>query len=217
MYFAVIGDIKNSKKIKDRAGFQKKLYELLGRINAEYEDTIAANFIITIGDEFQGLLASPEYILDIIEKIKFGLYPVRVRLAIGAGGIETEIDRKMAIGADGPAFHYAREMISEIRTGEKGKMTTSTDVKIGGMVPPSLISLVNVNLCLCSFIESRWTMKQRLLIEERILSGKSQREIAAKFGIAQSSVQRRFKSAGYYDYIYARKIVKNILLENGVL
>jgi hypothetical protein len=100
MYFAVIGDIKDSKKIKDRAGFQRKLGELLARINTDYACTIAANFIITIGDEFQGLLASPQYILNIIERIKFGLYPVRVRFGIGWGGIETEIISEMAIGAD---------------------------------------------------------------------------------------------------------------------
>ena len=213
MYFAIIGDIKDSKKIEDRAGFQKKLGELLAKINTDYACTIAANFIITIGDEFQGLLASPQYILNIIERIKFGLYPVRVRFGIGGGGIETEIIREMAIGADGPAYHHARKMISEIKTGERGKMSTSTDIKISGCFEPSVHELINSNLSLCSFIESKWTKKQRMLIEDSTLSNKSQREIAAKFGISQSSVQRRLKSAGYYDYIHARKIIKSILME----
>jgi len=50
MYFAVIGDIVNSKGIPNRAVFQKKLGEALNRINSDYNSDIAANFIITLGD-----------------------------------------------------------------------------------------------------------------------------------------------------------------------
>ena len=212
MYFAVIGDIVDSKSIKDRSGFQKKLAEVLEQINMDFSSTIAANFIITLGDEFQGLLTSPQHLLDILSRIKFRLFPVKVRFGIGAGMIETEINREMAIGADGPAYHHARSAINDIKTGEKGKMSTSMDTKIGAELDSAILDLVNSNLCLCTFIESKWTSKQRILIEEDMLSDQSQREIASKFNLAQSSVQRRFKNAGYYDYLYARKTIHKILI-----
>lgn len=213
MYFAVIGDIIHSKDIVDRAGFQKKLGDLLNLINSDYHSEIAANFIITLGDEFQGLLSSPAYVLEILERIKFGVYPVKVRFGIGIGGIDTEISREMAIGADGPAYYHARNMIDELKANEKGKMSVSSDIKFSADGKSSILSLMNSNLSLCSFIESKWTKKQRDLIEEDLLQSQSQRKIASKFNLAQSSVQRRFKSAGYYDYTNAQKTIKRILVE----
>lgn len=213
MYFAVIGDIINSKGIVNRAGFQKKLGDLLNRINSDYYTEIAANFIITLGDEFQGLLTSPAYITEIIEKIKFAIYPVKARFGIGIGGIDTEISREMAIGADGPAYYHARSMINDIKANEKGKMSVSSDIKVSADGKSSILNLINCNLSLCSFIESKWTNKQRALIEEDLLQSQSQRKIASKFNLAQSSVQRRFKSAGYYDYLNAQKIIKRVLIE----
>ena len=65
-YIAIIGDIKNSKKIQDRNRFQQKFKKILDQINIKYADSIASNFTITLGDEFQGLLLSGKYLMDII-------------------------------------------------------------------------------------------------------------------------------------------------------
>ena len=56
IYVAIIGDIIDSKKIKNRNEVQQKLKHVLSKINQSYDDIIAANFIISLGDEFQGLL-----------------------------------------------------------------------------------------------------------------------------------------------------------------
>jgi len=63
MYFAIIGDIVESKKILNRNEAQEKLNHILKDINIEYERNIAAKFIITLGDEFQGLLSNPIHLL----------------------------------------------------------------------------------------------------------------------------------------------------------
>jgi hypothetical protein len=213
LYFAIIGDIIGSKQLKNRAEIQNKLKTILNQINLKYADEISANFIVTIGDEFQGLLSRPHVLLDIINEIKIKIYPIRIRIGIGIGNIDTEIDKKMAIGADGPAYHYARKMIDEIRLNEKGKMSDSTNIKIYAEGKTSILNLINSNLCLCSFIESKWTNKQRDLIKEDMLFKQNQRELAKKFNLAQSSVQRRFKSAGYYDYINAQEIINKVMVE----
>ena len=217
MYYAIIGDIINSKGIGNRIEFQKKLGGVLTQINSVYEDDIAANFLITLGDEFQGLLKSPGHILEIIEKIKFSVYPVKIRFGIGMGEIHTEINRKMAIGADGPAYYHARNMVNELKALEKGKMNTGANIKFGAKGKAPVLDLINTTLSLCSYIESKWTQKQRELIEESIFCRMSQREIAAKFNLSQSSVQRRFKSAGYYNYLSALETVNRILAdERGI-
>lgn len=213
MYFAIIGDIIDSKSISNRFEVQQKLTDLLNEINRIYSDHIAANFIITLGDEFQGLLYSSENLFKIIDIIKLKMYPVRIRFGVGIGEISTNINRQMAIGADGPAYHYARNMIDEIKHLENIQMSTSIDTRIYSNQKSDIITLINVNLNLCNFIENNWTPKQRDIIHMIILSNKTQREIASEVGVAQSSIQRRLKTSGYYDYIKAKEIINNILME----
>ncbi len=59
-------------------------------INTKYHSVIAAKFTITLGDEFQGLLSSPEVLMDIVDYIKVHLHPIKVRFGIGFGDMSTE-------------------------------------------------------------------------------------------------------------------------------
>lgn len=118
-YMAIIGDIKESKKIEKRSIMQKKLNKILGEVNELYDSDISAKFIITLGDEFQGLLNKGEHILDMIQYIQKKMYPVKIRFGIGIGEISTEIYHEAAIGADGPAYYAAREVLEKIRNQEK--------------------------------------------------------------------------------------------------
>ncbi len=118
-YIAIIGDIKNSKTITNRNQVQEKLNNVLKHINETYYTDIEARFIITLGDEFQGLLKNYEHILDITQYIQQKMYPVNLRFGIGVGKIYTKIFYEAAIGADGPAYYAAREMVKQIRKQEK--------------------------------------------------------------------------------------------------
>ena len=216
MYYAIIGDIVHSREIssKHRSEVQNNLKLVLKEINSRYTGDISAKFIVTIGDEFQGLLHRPEHLLKIIDVIQFKLFPIRLRFGIGIGEITTEINREMALGADGPAYHNARSVIEFIKVSEKGKQNGSANVliKASARELELMISLMNSSLQLCSFIEGKWTGKQRELIRKMIFEGMTQTEAAKELGIVQSSVQRRLKSAGYYDYSNARELIAQTLL-----
>lgn len=214
MYVAIIGDIIHSKSIPDRRNIQIQLKDVLDQINTEFNQEVSAKFIITLGDEFQGLLSSASNILQIIDRIQFEMFPVRIRFGIGIGNIETEIIKDMAIGADGPAYHYAREMMNYIKICERGKMFGSTNIMLKADAHLDLITLINSSLQLCSYLERNWTDKQRTLLKLIILENKNQKEAAIELGIEQSSVQRRLKAAGYYDYISVKSSIKDILKEN---
>ena len=118
-YIAIIGDIKHSKNISNRYEIQERLKNALDYINKKYKKNIAAKFLITLGDEFQGLLSAAEPLVDIIGYIQNEMFPVRIRIGVGIGEITTEINRNAAIGADGPAFYAARRAIIEIHDTEK--------------------------------------------------------------------------------------------------
>ncbi len=54
---------------------------------------IASDFMITLGDEFQGLLTSGFHLVQIIDYIERSLFPIKLRFGVGIGEIHTEIKR----------------------------------------------------------------------------------------------------------------------------
>lgn len=122
VYFALIGDIIGSRSIESRAEIQRRLGDKLREINErEGDKNLAAGFVITLGDEFQGLIRAGGSFNPIYAalEIKNAMYPVKLRFAIGIGGMSTDIDPHMAIGADGEAFHRARESMNLVRSYER--------------------------------------------------------------------------------------------------
>ncbi|MRN26895.1 hypothetical protein EAI30_20110, partial [Romboutsia ilealis] len=90
------------KKLNDRKKIQEELQRVLNEVNKKYVEDISSKFMITLGDEFQGLLCNGGNILQIITEIESKMYPVKIRYGIGVGEIITDINADMAIGADGP-------------------------------------------------------------------------------------------------------------------
>lgn len=114
-YCAIIGDIVNSKKIPNRQEIQDLFASVLTEINMEFYNDIASNFTITLGDEFQGLIYKPILSYEIIKKIKQKMSPIEFVFGVGIGEMKTRIERTISIGSDGPAYHYARNMVEKAR------------------------------------------------------------------------------------------------------
>lgn len=129
-YYAIIGDIKRSKKIENRCEIQEKLKKILDNVNSIYNNDISAKFLITLGDEFQGLLEITAPILEMIKYIQREIYPIKLRFGVGIGNVSTLINHEAAIGADGPAFYAAREMIEFLREQEKKLKKQAADIQI---------------------------------------------------------------------------------------
>jgi hypothetical protein len=129
-YLAIIGDIKNSKALLNRNAVQKELQGILDDINESYHKDIASRFTITLGDEFQGLLKSGSPAVYIIDRIERVLYPIRLRFGLGVGEITTDIKFEYALGADGPAYYYARDMINTLKSSGKKHKSSNRNIAI---------------------------------------------------------------------------------------
>ena len=175
MYCAIIGDIIGSRKIPDRNKAQIMLKKILDEINREYAPYIAAKFIITIGDEFQGLLKNPNMLLEIIDTIKFNFYPYRLRIGVGFGEIYTEIIEDMALGSDGPVYYAARDAVNSLKEAETKYGQPEQDILLYSNNHKEKFALVNVALSLCAYMENGWTGKQREAIAYLYFADKSQR------------------------------------------
>lgn len=215
-YIAIIGDIKESKNLEERKKVQLKLNAILDRINHEYESFISAKFMITLGDEFQGLLCSGKKVIDIAEEIQREMYPVNIRFGIGFGAITTDINSEMAIGADGPAYYKAREAIQQLKKNEQKSKTQSSDIRVELADDKHSISvMLNTILTMMVVIKTSWSERQREIIFEFDKHKGSQTECAKRLEISQSSVQRSLTKGNYYAYRQAKETVQNVLEEIG--
>jgi hypothetical protein len=213
-YIAVIGDIIKSKKIIDRNEVQSKLRTVLDKINKKYAGEIASNFMITLGDEFQGLLKCGKNAVRMISEIEIAMLPVQLRFGIGIGKIDTEINSNIPFGADGPAYHNARKMIDELKIKEKKYATNYSNIMICSQGDNEQIDmLLNTILSLCSTLKARWTPRQTEIIGCFIASDKNQYKAAGKLGITQSSVNKALNNSNYYTYQKAIDTVCSILSE----
>lgn len=215
-YIAVIGDIKESKKIENRSIIQEKLSAALKYVNEVYYADISAKFIITLGDEFQGLLSRAEHLFDIIKYIQREMYPVRLRFGVGIGKISTNILYEAAIGADGPAFYAARATIEELREQERRHKKQAADIQIAIYNTQCFeITEINTVLALMRIIEDGWSEKQRYTIWDMAQNGGSQKECAKRMGTTQSTVARRLADGNYITYEQAKKTVDEAMRRLG--
>jgi hypothetical protein len=194
---------------------QKKLKECLDNINHAYPEAILADFMITLGDEFQGILKSPLSLFEMISRVKIEMNPVKIRFGIGIGELLTPIDRKMSIGTDGPAWWEARNMINELKGNEKGLKELS-DIRISGLKDQNLQSLINLNLSLCHSIENNWTKDQAEIINHIILdhglrTDFVQKNIANELRISPSNLNKKLKLSLFYDYVGVKTQIAKLL------
>lgn len=218
-YFAIIGDIKASKNIVNRDGVQERLKTTLDYVNETYSEDIAAKFLITLGDEFQGLLVKSNHILEIINYIQRGMYPIKLRFGVGIGEISTGINSEAAIGADGPAFYAARKMIEDIHKQERKIKRQAADIQIE-LYDRYYFEVVEINtmLSLLKLIEDNWSEKQRYTIWDMIVNGGNQKACAKRMHTSQSTVARRLADGNYIIYEKTKATVKeaiNILGDIG--
>lgn len=205
LYYAIIGDVVDSKKIVDRNNVQKQYLKVINRINKDYFNDISSGFQITSGDSFQGLLKQSDNILSIIEEIEDSMEPYFLRFGIGIGSINTDIVVENSSLIDGPAYHNARLAIESV----KKRYLKHSDV--GNIYvqsnKSSLDNLINSALSLCYVIKSNWTEKQKKVYNLSIKQNKNQIEIAKILNIKQPSVNSRLNAS--HSYIYNESI-KNI-------
>ena len=191
-YIAVIADMVKSRELSPtrRAIVQKHFGELVADLNRRFQTGIAANFAVTLGDEFQGLLSTSTIIPDVIWRLEEGFSDRQLRVGIGFGALDTPIQRD-ALNIDGPALHTAREAIE---VAAKGGI-------LGGVFRgfDSLDEVLTGMARLLWFHRSRWTDAQRK-IANLLREGKSQSEVADLFGVSRQVISKQVAALGWPTY-----------------
>jgi len=206
-YVAVIADMVGSRSMarSQRRILQQEFSRLIASLNRDYRKTIASKFIITLGDEFQGLLTSATLLPDLIWRLEQSLPQREFRVGVGLGTLDTPL-QKYAINIDGPALHTARAAIEHAK-----KAKTLGGVFRGfGELDDILTGIAS----LLWFQRSRWTQSQRN-IANLLRKGMSQTEVAGELGIKKQVVSRQVLASGCYPYIAADNAWRMILQKHA--
>ena len=213
-YVAIIGDIKESKKINNRNEIQKKLIQVLEEINLKYDTDISSKFIITLGDEFQGLLCNGANTLRIISEIERKMYPIKIRFGVGVGTITTEVNKEMSLGADGPGYYKARNAIEYLKDNEKRNQKNTADIRFEvESENQSTTIMINTILSLLTAIKDLWSDRQREIIWDMLEHQDSQVDVAKRLKIKQPAVQKSLAKGKYYAYKDALETIGKALEE----
>jgi DNA-binding transcriptional ArsR family regulator len=199
VYLAIIGDVVRSRDLHERGVVQARLREGIAQVNERFVSTIVSKFILTIGDEFQGLLGNTEDIVHLLAVLRTAIHPIEQRIGIGVGTLDTPLE-EVALGMDGPCFHRARSAIECAK--EDG---TSIEVETSGRNEPFRIySLLYAGL------RRGWTTRQREVFDLS-LGGNSGKEIAHKLGVSPSAISQHLSAAESDVILDATEIWLNAL------
>ncbi len=205
MYVVLTGDLKSSRKIKDRMNAQEKLKNALKTINKRFSNVIIADFVVVGGDGFQGMISSPDYISDIyrllFENIEHPFY-----LGIGIGDISTGLSRNVA-EMDGMAFHMAFEALEETKKENKWiKLKSKWEAN-------------NIVACLLNFMaEVMWCWSKRqkgVVVYYRKVKNKKPNatleEVSTGMGIKKQTLSKILRRSKYVMLEDAEKTITSFV------
>lgn len=203
----LIGDLIESRKLSNRgrAATQKDLKTVLGQINRDASG-ILSPWTITLGDEFQAVYQSAGSLFTHLWTIMAAIHPVYARFSVSAGAITTPINRKQAIGMDGPAFHAARDGVNILKKDE-GLLRVNIQ-------NPEIERLMNASLMLVSKEMLGWN-SNRFHILQKLGQGEEVSRIAADMGLSEVAVYKNRK-AGALDVIHELTSGLAGLIDSGI-
>jgi DNA-binding CsgD family transcriptional regulator len=178
-YCAIIGDIRRSRSLPRRARVQQRFADAITAINREFKKEIASKFLLTLGDEFQGLLHSVSGSYRLVCRFQDLMAPVEFSFGIGVGTLSTPL-KPEALGMDGEVFHRARAALEKAR---KSKRDILYDLD-----SPSL-DLLNALVGLIGHERRRMTARQRQIL--RLMEETERQEtVARRLRISQPAVSK---------------------------
>lgn len=179
---ALIGDVVGSRAANDRVGLQQELLDVLDAVSRRFGTELA----VTLGDEFQGRYSSLEAAVGASWYLHLGTQgKMDLRIGVGWGEITVEGDEDSPFGQDGPAWWRARDAI-------EGVANSSHPVRTMVVTSTDWDDLMNAHLRLRdAHLDMMDDVDAAILLG--LADGETQRSLASRLGLHESSVSRRVK------------------------
>ncbi len=202
--YVMLGDVISSRRIKDKAAFQKKLEKACHEINTAYSMDIYADFRILKGiDEIEGVLSKISKSYNILTALSEQLYPYSMRFALSLDYIDTALETRSVTRMDGPAFHKASDMIYGLKKSKLFFDMSAAD--------ELLDTAIKGEINLIMLLKNNWSARQSQIVRE-YREKKNQYEVAKALGITQQSVSRTLKRCMWHEIAGLEEELNYVLL-----
>jgi len=130
LYSVITADLVGSRRIAD---FRKKRDVILHTVSKAHIDRglIVSAYTITVWDEFQAIMASPEKFPQAALDLRRQFYPLTLRIAVGIGTVTGPRKSPINQFAGGEAFERARTAMEKLKRAKRSKSPRLTAVESG--------------------------------------------------------------------------------------
>ena len=186
--YVLLADLVGSRLVADRPGFDQKLQAALAHVSKTFKNAFSLPLQVWKGlDEVAAVLKTPVELYNIISVIQGAVAPEKFRFVLVQGNIDLVPSNGDVRQADGTAFHQAAEAMQQLK--REGLLFYCKTAN--ALWDAAYSNQLNLLLQL----KSGWTLRQRLLYEAYIKSGR-QEKVAEALGITQQTVSKTLQSIG---------------------
>ncbi len=208
MQVALIGDLVGSRSHPSRAEAHRALLAALTEVNERVPTEQALE--PTIGDELQGVLASPHQALQATLVLRLALPAgMDVRCGLGLGSIEVVGASAYGLTQDGPAWWAARAAVDSVKARERRLPDLRTWIGTPSskeVDPVPEIEALNAYLVCRDHVVGRLDARGRRLALG-LLDGRTHVELAEAEGISPSAVSQRVRRDGTAALVASAAVV----------
>ena len=201
-------DIKGSRAFSPEEWpiLQRKIKTALTEINTSYSSDLLRNFTITLDDEFQGVLHSPEKGYDVVVRLQDSI-PVEFRCGIGIGTIEVVASEITEMR--GESFFRSREALELAK-----KFGFPVVVKSADEMNNLMDETINAILSLIATIQSTWTERQKEVVTMcRVHGDYTYSDIARELNVSKQSISQVLRAAHWQAIQNGEQALRRLLKE----
>lgn len=188
-HYVLLGDVVASRDIDERPEFGATLADACDAVSDRHADEFVAPLEPLKGiDEVGGVLTGPQELYDVLDGLRERLHPQELRVAVAAGSVDVGLETGDISRMDGPAFHRADELLSELGS---SSLRVAFDFE---RAPLDAALADEVNLLF--LLKRRWTDRQRDIVRA-YRDTESQGAVADELGVSQPAVSQALARASW--------------------
>jgi len=213
----LMADLVDSKQVKQRKAFEKKLRTLVLEINKDPTVRIE----ITQGiDLVVGVMPGLQSAWQVAERLTMGVFPEAFRFGIGVGEIDIAGDGDDINAMDGTAFHAAAAAVAEAEesgTPFRLRLAEGAQPKQDKARFAAEIQLIEASLRLMHTIRSQWTERGAQIFSLYEKLG-TQQATSTRLKISQQAVSKALRQGHCNVYTETKhRLAAMLLILDGVI
>ena len=199
LYCVMVGEFSKEYEVDVEIDLNKKLTNVLNKINSKYQKTIVADFSIK-NNQCMGVIKDFIYSYTIATEIQKEMGNDKIMFGVSIDQLNTPISF-IPFFNKGEAYNNAYAMLKKARI---KKISICYHIKTGEEV------VINALINLIEACEKTRTDQQENICKIYKELG-SQKKVAEELKIYQSTVSEQLKKANYYEVENGKEVIYNLL------